>query len=98
MTHFIKVADTDGTCDFIDLDKVTKVACAMKREKTGGGFNIARVTDSTVPKTTPASESVTAVVMLSSAGGEGEMHFSDLNEAAVWAKENLGISVPFDQL
>lgn len=98
MTRFVKVADIEGTCDFIDLDKVTKVSCGVKRNKSGGGFNIASVTNSAVPAKTPATESVTAVISLATAGGIGEMHFSDLDEAARWADEHLGIAVPFDQL
>jgi hypothetical protein len=40
----------------------------------------------------------TAVISLSTAGGVGEVRFGDLDEAARWAKDNLGIDVPFSQL
>lgn len=98
MAHFIKVADTEGSCDFIDLDKVTKISCAVERTKTGGGFNIESIADATIPKTSPVCETVNFIITLSTAGGKAQMHFSDSNEAVRWAKDHFGVDVPFDQI
>ncbi|MGX4643471.1 hypothetical protein [Massilia sp. SYSU DXS3249] len=97
MANFIKIADLEETCDFIDLDQVTKVSCTVRRHQTGGGLNIESFSDPSVPRSTPSRESVTAVIILHTSGGTGELRFSDLDEAAQWAQENLGIAVPFDQ-
>jgi hypothetical protein len=97
MARFIKIADDAGSCDFLDLDHVTKVSCSVMRAKTGGGFDIRSVTDPTV-KSQPVSETVTAVISLATAGGIGEVRFTDLGEATQWAKDQLGIEVPFIQL
>ena len=98
MTRFIKVADDNGTCDFINLDHVVKVSCGVMRTKKGGGFNIESVTDSTVPATSPATESTVAVISLFTANGSGDIRFVDLREAIEWTQDNLGLAVPFDQL
>jgi hypothetical protein len=98
MANFIKVADIEGTFDFIDLDQVTKVSCSVKRHQTGGGLNIESIVDPSVPTSAPRQESVTAVILLRTSGGLGELRFNDLDEAARWAKEHLGIAVPFAQL
>lgn len=98
MTRFIKVADDNGSCDFINLDHVVKVSCGVVRTKKGGGFNIESVTDSTVPATSPVTESTVAVITLLTANGSGDVRFVDLREATKWAQENLGLAVPFDQL
>jgi hypothetical protein len=97
MANFIKVADEQG-CDFLDLDKVTKVSCSVKRGTKGGGLNVRSVGNPDIPKSSPVVETVFAVIKLTTPGGSGEMHFADLAEAAQWAKANLGIEVPFDQL
>lgn len=98
MTNFIKIADEQGSCDFLDLDKVTKVSCQVQRTTKGGGFDIRSVGNPEIPKNSPAVKTVTAVIILTTPGGSGEMRFSDLAEAEQWAKAHLGIEVPFDQL
>jgi hypothetical protein len=98
MNRFIKVADDSGACDFINLDLVVKVSCSVVRTKKGGGFNIESITDSTVPASSPVTESTMAVITLLTASEGGEIRFSNLHDATEWAQENLGIAVPFDQL
>lgn len=98
MANFIKIADENDTCDFLNLDQVGKVTFEVRRSKSGGGFNLMSVTDPSLPKSIPAIEREMAVITLITPAGNGELRFDKFFEAENWARDNLGITVSFDQL
>lgn len=91
MTRFVKVTDTtEKSVSFINLDLVTMVQCSV--EVRGGGFEITTMAPSTIPK------HLVAAVRLSTANGNGEIIFEDVNEAQAWLKSEFGITVPIEQI
>ena len=99
MANFVKIDDEKSKCSFINLDLVTKVDVGSM--KKGGAVKVSSIAASNLDKgNNPELSPVitTYIIKLATVHGEGRISFSDSESATNWAKENLNISVDFNQL
>jgi len=94
MARFVKISDTDSTCDFINLDSVVKIQCSVK--ETGGGIKINTVLSENGPQSSEKKK--IALITLITVNGSEVVQFPDFEQAKQWALDQLNITVPFDQL
>jgi hypothetical protein len=98
MAKFIKIADANNSVDFINLDFVTKVECAVDRIAASRGVDITSLVRDGEPTIISIPEQVTESIKLMTAAGHGTVQIQSLDDAERWAKDWLNISVPFNQL